>query len=593
MADDTREKQAMASGDFLKDWPEMRAILPYLPFRLFLVNAEHETFTLSGHPMESPGAIHSSNCDYCEKLQSDCPIRATLKDRKPRHVTLPAHLFGEEGGMELDLVPLGPEQSDLLLVVQRELKYDEEELSRIQGHLERRIRQLDILNEVLAGLQQTRDLDRILQILLTGLTFGKGLEFNRAFFFERVDDEIIGRMAVGPLNGSEAGVIWQRGELHDISLKELIARLGREEGERPIQQMAESIRFRVDQTGPNLARALEDPGCSHLLLADKQGDGFCLLEETRSHESWLAPVMIPRNSGGVDLKGFLLVDNAITGRQPTSEHLDALLSCASHLGFALERARLNRELDSSLSSLQEAYRQLDQRQEQLVQAEKMAAVGRVTGNLMHEIKSPLMAIGGFARLLARETEEGSKNRQRADVMLKEARRIETVLEAMMDYSQPRVLHRERVDLAARLEAQAERYREEFVSRGVDVEIQIEPASYELDGDPLRLDQLIQAQLRNVLDLLDASNAPSRLLLRLEPTEEGALMIIADNGPGVLADVCDTLFEAFVSSGEGRLGLGLTNAREIASLHGGGMRLVQPGRLGGAEFQTSIRWRNHG
>lgn len=582
--------------------------LAALPIHLYLVDAEHRVRGLDGEELQTPGAIHGSDCRLCTSLTDQCPIRLSLADGQRRHLQLPPHFCGGEHYVELDILPL-KDGSGGVLVVERQLDSVDQELSRTEAGLERQIRQLDILNQVLAALQQSRDLDRILRIILAGLTFGKGLEFNRAFFFQRHGDEIVGRLAVGPLSGEEASHIWTHGELTNLSLGELFQNLGPEDGQRPIQQRVESIRFHLLAAAPPLRAALDRPGCTCLRLPELREPGMlCLLDLTGSSESWLAPVRVPAGAGreGEETRGFLLVDNAITGRQPTSDHLDALVSCARHLGFALERARMNQELDTRLQELQEAYQQLDRGQELLLKSEKMAAVGRVTGNLAHEIKTPLMSIGGFARLLARELEGQDKPKAHAELVLRECRRIERILEALMDYGAPQILRRDRLDLRERLLQLRDRLEDAFRERHISLSVDTPSEPCWIWGDALRLDQLLHAQLQNVLDLNEQrgngargggsrpeSSRCSLLSVTLRGEGEALEISVADDGPGVPVNLLDTLFEPFVSGRDGALGLGLAQARDIARLHEGDLRLLQPGRLGGAEFITTLPGRNHG
>ncbi|MFA7331413.1 MAG: HAMP domain-containing sensor histidine kinase [Candidatus Delongbacteria bacterium] len=574
-------------------------LLDSLPIRIYLVDREHRARGLDGRELETPGAVHDSDCRLCTALTEQCPIRLSLADGRRRHLELPPHMCGGEHYLELDILPLkGPEGG--VLVLERELDLQDLELSRTDAGLERQIRQLDILNQVLAALQQSRDLDRILRIILAGLTFGKGLEFNRAFFFERQGDEIVGRLAVGPLSGEEAARIWNRGDLTDLSLGELFQNLGPEEDDRPIQRRVESIRFHLLAAAPQLRAALDRPGCTCLRVPELREPGsLCLLDLTGSSESWLAPVRVPASPGreAEETRGFLLVDNAITNRPPTSDHLDALVSCARHLGFALERARMNQELDHRLEELQEAYQQLDRGQELLLKSEKMAAVGRVTGNLAHEIKTPLMSIGGFARLLVRELEGQEKPRSHADLVLRECKRIERILEALMDYGAPQILRRDRLDLRERLLQLRDRLEDAFRERGIQLSVDTPAEPCWVWGDVLRLDQMLHAQVQNVLDLnevrRDGVRRCSLLSISLRLEAEGLSISVADDGPGVPVTLLDTLFEPFVSGRDGALGLGLAQARDIARLHEGELRLLQPGRLGGAEFITTLHGRNHG
>ncbi len=584
-------------------------MLDQLPLRLYIVDEGHQARTLDGQLLPTPGVIHGSDCHVCVLGEDHCPIRQSSRDGRPRHLRLPPHLCGGERSVDLDIMPLRGEQAGSVLVVERDVDEGDLELSRTDAGMERQLRQLDILNQVLAALQQVRDLDRILRIILAGLTFGKGLEFNRAFFFEVRGDEVFGRLAVGPLDGGEAERIWARQDLSRLSLAELFAQLDADEEAPPIQRHVEQLSFHLAAAAPQLRVSLERQACTMLRLPPEREPGsVCLLDMTGSQESWLVPVRLPAQGSSPDgeegairpargeLRGFLLVDNAITRREPTSEHLDALTSCARHLGFALERARMNRDLDERLQELQDAYAQLDRRQEQLLKAEKLAAVGRVTGNLAHEIKTPLMSIGGFARLLVRELAGQEKARDYADRVLKESRRIEHILEALLDYGVPQMLRREQVDLAVRAWQQTERLAEDFRERGIAFTLEVPQDPCWVWGDPLRLDQLLHIQLQNVLDLNEPRRDGGRcrsLLVRVEQDEDATRLIVADDGPGVPTHLITTLFEPFVSGRESALGLGLAQARDIARRHGGDLHLAQPGRLGGAEIITTLQGRNHG
>jgi len=579
--------------------PITAQLLDSLPVHFYLVDRDHMAHTLDGRVLDTPGVIHGSNCHLCTALTDACPIRQSLADGRRRHLQLPPHFGDGLHYTELDILPLAREEGGVL-VLERRLDEADVELSRTEAGLERQLRQLDILNQVLAALQRHRDLDRILRVILAGLTFGKGLEFNRAFYFERVGDEIQGRLAVGPVSGEEAARIWTRGELVDLSLGELFQNLGPDEDTRPIQQLVEGIRFHLVAAHPQLREALERPGCTCLRSPELREPGsLCLLDRTGSGESWLAPVRVPSPGGGEveETRGFLLVDNAITGRPPTSDHLDALVSCARHLGFALERTRMNQELDQRLQELQEAYQQLDRGQELLLKSEKLAAVGRVTGNLAHEIKTPLMSIGGFARLLVKELEGQEKPRAHAELVLRESRRIERILEALMDYGAPQILRRDRVDLRERLLQLRDRLEDAFRERGIDFGVETPDHPCWVWGDALRLDQMLHAQLQNVLDLNENKPNGQRrchaLSVSLGAVDGELRVSVADDGPGVAVHLLDTLFEPFVSGRDGALGLGLAQARDIARLHEGDLRLLQPGRLGGAEFITTLHGRSHG
>lgn len=577
--------------------PDLHKLAELLPFRLFVIDGQHRMlFPLHSGEPDTPGRIHDDDCAFCARGREHCPVDATLADGQRRQVVLPAG--GEGGSRELELIPFEAEGERRLLVVQRDMDADTAELSRVHGSLERRLRQLDIMNQVLAALQQSRDLDRILRVILAGITFGKGLEFNRAFYFERQGDEIVGRTATGPRDGEEASRIWMRRDLAELSLGELLETLGPEEEERPVQHLVESVRLHLAAAPAQLREALKRGRWSRLTVpAQREPGSVCLLELVGSREAWIAPVRTTAvesaEGDGGDWRGFLLVDNAITQRQPSEEHLDALEACARHLGFALERARLNGELDRRLKELETAYAELDRNKLRLIEAEKMAAVGRVSGNLIHELKTPIVSIGGFSRLLVRELELQPAVRERAEIVLRESKRIEQVLAGLMDYSAPQALRLEELDLRQWLQDEGERQRESLQERGIALEIELPMHSLMRLGDPLRLRQMLHSLLQNSMDLNVGGPRCTRVSLRLEHDEHEARLVVADDGPGLDPVAALRAFEPFWSGREGAVGLGLTLAQDIARQHGGQLALTPPAQGRGAEFTLHLPWREHG
>jgi signal transduction histidine kinase len=575
--------------------PGLAELAELLPFRLFVVDGRHRIlFPMQPGEADTPGRIHDSDCSFCRRRSETCPVNETLADGQRRQVVLPA---GEGGGSrELELIPFEVDGERRLLVVQRDLDAAAAELSRVHGSLERRLRQLDIMNQVLAGLQQSRDLDRILRVILAGITFGKGLEFNRAFYFDRQGDEIVGRHATGPVDGAEAAQIWMRRDLAELSLGQLLDTVGPDDEQRPIQQLVGGLRLHLAAVPAQLREALRRNRCSRLTIpAQREPGGLCLLEQVGCSEAWIAPVrtLAAGAEGESEWRGFLLVDNAITHRQPSEEHLDALEACARHLGFALERARLNAELDRRLHELETAYAELDRNKARLIEAEKMAAVGRVSGNLIHELKTPIVSIGGFSRLLVRELEHMPGTRERAEIVLRESKRIEQVLAGLMDYSAPQALRLEELDLAHWLRQQAERHRELLLDNGIRLELIVPGGPLMRLADPLRLDQLLHSLLQNAIDLNAESQRCRELRLCLEHDGDEARLRIADDGPGFDETSAARAFEPFWSGREGAVGLGLTLAQDIARQHGGELELRPPVPGQGAELVLHLPWRTHG
>jgi signal transduction histidine kinase len=576
-----------------------------MPFRLFVINEERKLIFQNCPEKDdldtplNPGIIHSSNCDTCEFCQYDCPVDQCFRTG----VRLNQVLAGGDDHkqqFEVDLIPhTVSSRVKYVIVIQRELSSHIDKLVKIESDLQRRIRQQDIMNQVLAAMQASQDLDRIVHVILCALTFGQGLEFNRAFFLTRENDELVGAMAVGPIDGAEAASIWQTDELKRLSLEELLQSLDEEGMDTAINKLVKSIRFNLAIAPQVMRDALVQGGIYELHRADSREPGTIkVLEILQTDKCWFTPIFKRSSAGSTQWNGLLIVDNAITNRLPTSDHLDALVSCAHHLGFALERSGMNRKLKSQVKELELTNTALARSREELIVAEKLATVGRITANLAHELKTPIMSIGGFARLLRKSLLNQPELAEKSEIILNESKRVEKILDALMDYSEPQILRRSDVDVLAILNKELDKEAGSFDEFGIRYQIHSPEEELLLWGDPIRLAQMFHCLIKNVLDInvLNFNGARICETLDIEISFDDTELIIefADDGPGVSEDITKQIFDPFFSSHTSSLGLGLTLSRDIANQHGGSLTFTGEGLEGhGSRFKLALSWRYYG
>lgn len=223
-------------------------------------------------------------------------------------------------------------------------------------------------------------------------------------------------------------------------------------------------------------------------------------------------------------------------------------------------ARIIREANERLESrVVERTRALQEAQEELVQAGKLASLGTMAAGIAHELNQPLSGIRTYAangaRLLARGRQDAADSNftriqslcDRQDALIRQLR-----LFARRGGS------REPIDLEDRLAFVLELLDERIRRQGVEVEFDRgEAPSPRVLGDTLRIEQLLTNLLRNALDALETVARP-RLAIALATAEESVVLRIADNGPGIDAAILSRLFDPFFTTkavGDG-LGLGL-------------------------------------
>jgi two-component system nitrogen regulation sensor histidine kinase GlnL len=210
----------------------------------------------------------------------------------------------------------------------------------------------------------------------------------------------------------------------------------------------------------------------------------------------------------------------------------------------------------------------------------------LAAGLAHEIKNPLAGLQGSAELLAREAEGPA--REYAQVIAREARRVDGLVRELLDLARPAALQTAPVDVHEVLGDVA------VLARGIpgaDVVAFVErydPSLPRVLGDAEKLKQVVLNLVRNALDALHDRPSPQIVFetgvasLRLRQasgrTRPLARLSVQDNGPGIAEGMLQRLFTPFATSKPAGTGLGLAISRRIVEAHGG--RIEVRNRAGG-------------
>jgi two-component system, NtrC family, sensor histidine kinase HydH len=206
---------------------------------------------------------------------------------------------------------------------------------------------------------------------------------------------------------------------------------------------------------------------------------------------------------------------------------------------------------------------------------RLASLGQMSATLAHEIRNPLASLKGNAQLLARALPEGERTRSKADRVVDEAIRLETLTNGLLEFARTGAIHREAVD-------PAELLREAAASAGagrVAIEASGAPGSWPLD----------RARMRQVLTNLieNAAQAAEDAVEARVTGERGHLIyVVRDRGAGIADEDLAHIFEPFFSRRVQGTGLGLAVAKRLVELHGGTIAARNaPG--GGAELSVTV------
>jgi two-component system NtrC family sensor kinase len=255
---------------------------------------------------------------------------------------------------------------------------------------------------------------------------------------------------------------------------------------------------------------------------------------------------------------------------------EMFLLLARQATVAMENARLYEEL-------REYVRRVEDSQQALIRAEKMAAAGRLTASIAHEINNPLQAVQNCLHLATRGEVTEKKRREYLDLANIELNRLMTTVQRMLDYYRPGAVEPQRVDLVTLLRHVINLLLPQLRARGIRVNTGF---SSKLTPVVAVSSQLEQVFLNLILNAYDAMPGGGELRVSARPVRDTAEILIQDTGPGVTEEMRGRIFEPFVSSKQGGTGLGLSVSYGIVAAHGGSLDLV-PDRGPGACFRVIL------
>jgi signal transduction histidine kinase/FixJ family two-component response regulator len=243
---------------------------------------------------------------------------------------------------------------------------------------------------------------------------------------------------------------------------------------------------------------------------------------------------------------------------------------------AMENARLYAEL-------RDYVRRVEDSQQALLQAEKMAAAGRLTASIAHEINNPLQAVQNCIHLAGREDLPLEKRAEYFELARSELDRLRVTVQRMLDFYRPNAVSPEAVDIAGLLSRVLGLMAKQLEERDIHVKRNV-PA----DLPPVNAvsSQIQQVFINLILNAYDAMASGGELQITARAARDGVEILFQDTGPGIPSGESRNIFEPFVSTKEGGTGLGLTVSYNIVTAHGGALELV-PSRAPGACFRVYL------
>jgi signal transduction histidine kinase len=238
-----------------------------------------------------------------------------------------------------------------------------------------------------------------------------------------------------------------------------------------------------------------------------------------------------------------------------------------------EIAILAREFDAMARALKEREVQLQQKQGELLRAERLAAMGRVSAQVAHEVRNPLSSIGLNAEMLQEHLasatfatpEEGLEAKELLSAVMKEVDRVTEITDDYLRLARLPVPVRRPEDLREIVDSVLSFSREELERTGIQVVKSYGQAPVEVDADEGQLRQVLMNLVRNAREAMPTGGT---LALSARRTDSGVELLVGDTGAGISPEARARLFEPFFTTKKGGTGLGLSLSRQIIEAHGG-------------------------
>ena len=275
------------------------------------------------------------------------------------------------------------------------------------------------------------------------------------------------------------------------------------------------------------------------------------------------------------------------GAMFTETDLEMFVILARQAGVAMENARL-------YSELKEYVRQVEESQRALIQAEKMAAVGRLMASLAHEINNPLQAVRNCLHLASRKGLDTDQRLRYLDMTDSELERLVNTVRRMLDFYRPGGADKELSDVHRVIDQVLGILGPQLREQGVQVTAKYTGENAPVQLVPDQIQQVLFNLVLNGMDALEEAGQPQgsaavkkEIWIDVVHEKQQVRIYIEDSGSGIPPAMQERIFEPFVSTKQNGTGLGLAVSYGIMERHQGSLSSISPRYGNGACFEVIL------
>jgi signal transduction histidine kinase len=425
-------------------------------------------------------------------------------------------------------------------------------------------KELALLSIISQSFFQPFSIEDNLLVILTALTSGSGVGFNRAMLFRTADDKLKGEAWLGPRSAEEAKSIWDVLSTPGIGYIEII-----EHNRWLLTRQADSLSQIVKPLVYSLAQDnLTIPATSaarkEMLLVrnarqEPQIDPKFL--EVIDVEEFLCVPLFARRE---EVMGLIILDNAYTLRPIEPKDVKLASLCGLMAGNYMYATLLHNRM---------------------IEMERLAALGEMAMFITHQLRNPLTAIGGFTDQLLNSPSDEAKKRRNLEIIRKEIRRLEDVVDRLARFLKVDLRKMVPFDLPSVLQGAIQGSALKMKSEEIEIRVDFEENLPRILGDATYVGEAFRNLIVNALEASSRGGCVS--IQGRREDQNWVVVSVHDNGKGMLPAVREKLFSSFFSTKDKGLGLGLLYVKRVMESCGGRIEVdSEAGR--GTTFQLHFK-----
>jgi len=408
--------------------------------------------------------------------------------------------------------------------------------------------------------------------ILAGVTSGSGLGFNRAMLFMVEDEMLQGKMAVGPDSFEEAIEIWNSLSSTDVDVTvQYPIEIKRGNFLKKVQA------YRISLSENNIfTQAVKTKESIHIRNAGADNSVSDDVRQFMEVNEFLIMPMISFNK----TIGLIVADNKYNMTGISSQSIDLLSIFSFQSAFLIESYL-------KLIEVRKEMKKIEERQDAIIESEKMAAVGRIASHIAHEIRNPLVTMGGYAKRILKYTSENMLDVKKiinsADIIYNESERLEKILSNVMDFTKPARYMKEFNDVNHIIRDTHRLLKNVLLEKNIKITMNLSENLPNVKSD---FNQMKQVFLNLFQNSIEATPSGGILNIMTETDDSNVIIRITDSGTGIKTEDPELIFEPFFTTKVTGVGLGLANVKKIIKDHRGKIT-ASNNPDGGAEFVIKL------